>query len=90
MKLYLLLPVGGRFEWIPWYDKAFGFVIRAATESEARRIAQADAGDEVRSGVAFAEEDVGVWTDPRKTSCEELAHGAGGLEGVLLRDFRSA
>lgn len=37
MKLWLLRPVVGLDEndnpWWPWYDKAFGFVVRAETEA---------------------------------------------------------
>lgn len=36
MKIWLLRPIDGCDEWNPWYDKAFGFVVRAAREQEAR------------------------------------------------------
>ena len=36
MKLWLLKPIK---RWTVWYDKAFGFVVRAATEDEARAAA---------------------------------------------------
>lgn len=40
MKLWLLRPIdphGGL--WDPWFDKIFGFVVRAETETEARTLA---------------------------------------------------
>lgn len=36
MKLWLLRPIK---DWIPWYDKSFGFVIRAESEDAAREMA---------------------------------------------------
>lgn len=36
--------------WKPWYDKNFGFIIRAKTEKEAREIADENAADENRGG----------------------------------------
>jgi len=51
MPLWLLrpredLPVEDN-PWEPWYDKAFGFVVRAKTEAIARQLANADGGAEV-------------------------------------------
>ena len=52
MKLWLLRPVDGLAKndnpWEPWYDKAFCFVVRAETDTEARDMAHAEAGDENR------------------------------------------
>ncbi len=52
MKLWILTPVKGLDKkdnpWEPWYDKAFGFVVRAETEEEAREFAHSNAGDENR------------------------------------------
>jgi hypothetical protein len=52
VKLWLLRPVdnlpNGDNPWEPWYDKAFGFVVRAKNEQEAREFATAEAGDENR------------------------------------------
>jgi len=63
MKLWLLRPVDGLKKndnpWKPWYDKAFGFVVRADTEEEARALAHADAGDENREARALAHADAG-------------------------------
>jgi hypothetical protein len=51
MKLWLLRPKEGRSHWEPWYDKAFGFVVRANSETEARKLASGDAGVGGRGGV---------------------------------------
>jgi hypothetical protein len=38
VRLWLLRPVeSGSAFWEPWYDKAFGFVVRAETEEDARK-----------------------------------------------------
>jgi hypothetical protein len=82
MKLWTLRPNAspGRSEWgpwDPWYDKAFGFVIRAETEERARSLANERCGDEKK-----------VWTDPALATCVELLpHGA---EEEIMRDFWSA
>jgi hypothetical protein len=73
-RLWLLRPVSG---WTPWYDKAFGFVIEADTEPEARAEASLQHGDE---GAA-------VWLSEASTTCVELPTGT---SGVILRDFWSA
>lgn len=78
MELWILRPVDGCELWSPWYDKAFGFVIRAATESDARRIAAGDAGDE-------GEE---AWLDSSNSTCVTLDDGD--KEEVVMRDLRSA
>ena len=75
MKLWLLQPVT---PWVPWYDKAFGFVVRASTEEKARWLASTQAGDE---GCA-------VWLDAKQTTCVELV--ANGKQDVILRDFAAA
>ena len=48
MKLWLLRPINiyGDSPWNPWHDKAFGFVVRADTEQEARKLANEESGDE--------------------------------------------
>jgi hypothetical protein len=50
MTLWLLRPVENLpiddNPWDPWYDKAFGFVILAETEADARALADKNAGDE--------------------------------------------
>lgn len=88
MKLWILrprpdLPKGFKNPWDPWYDKAFGFVIRAETEAEAREYASNRhvTGDE-------ASEYSEVWLSPDYTYCLELE--IEGKVGVIIRDFRSA
>ena len=93
MKLWILRPVNGLPHgddpWEPWYDKAFGFVVRASTEEAARALADADAGDENRGQyqnntiVTFK-----PWLDAKYSTCEELQ--AEGEESVLMSDVHSA
>lgn len=84
MKLWLLRPVDGLANhdnpWNPWYDKAFGSVIRAETETEARALAKAAAGDENRKGEP--------WLDAKYSTCVELT--AEGPAEVVMEDFYSA
>ena len=86
MTLWLLRPRGNLGEynpWEPWFDKAFGFVVRADTELQARKIAHMYAGDEVglrRTGLA--------WMSPRYSTCEPLEHD--GPQGMVIKDFHSA
>jgi hypothetical protein len=76
--------------WDPWYDKAFGFVVIAETEQDARIIAHENAGDENR-GVFLSQQTSKTrepWLDPKYTSCKVLV--AGNKPGLVLRDFASA
>ena len=80
MKLWLLRPRKrrtGKDPWSPWYDKAFGFVVRAHTAQQARALAVARAG---------AEGDE-AWTAQYST-CVRLTED--GEEGVVMEDFHSA
>ncbi len=77
MKLWLLRPQT-KAAWQPWYDKAFGFVVRAETAREAREYASDDAGDEGHA----------CWLDATQSTCDELLPE--GLIGVVLKDFASA
>ena len=66
--------VGGNpFE--EYWDCAHGFVVWAASEGGARRVAATACGDERRR----------AWLDSRWSTCERLT-GAG-RSGVVLRDF---
>lgn len=88
MKLWLLRPLDAESgPWNPWYDKAFGFVVRADTEADARALAAKDAGDEA-DGEDFEPLPVNPWQDPALASCVELAHE--GDAGVIIMDFKSA
>lgn len=75
MNLYLLRPIK---DWEPWYDKVFGFVIRASSEDEARGLASLQAKDEGRQ----------AWLRTTETACEILTDA--GEPGVILRDCRDA
>lgn len=85
MKLWLLQPATGLDlignPWDPWYDKAFGFVVRAKTEADARALANKEAGYENR-GLGNA------WIDPKYSTCVELKYK--GEAGIVIRDFASA
>ena len=89
LKLWLLRPVEGLIQdnpWEPWYDKCFGFVARAETESEARRFAQDNAGDETHDQ-NYADTRM-PWLDAAYSTCVELI--AEGAVGIIIRDFAAA
>ena len=84
MKLYILRPLSEDSKpWSPWYDKSFGFVVRAESVEMARTIAQQSTaqGDETRYGFP-------AWLSPEWSGCEELT--AEGPAGVILNDYRAA
>ena len=94
MKLWLLRPMDGLAKndnpWKPWYDKAFGFVVRAETEDEARSLAHADAGDENRGtflGGKIADTNQ-PWKDAKYSTCVELLPE--GAAEVVMKDFARA
>ncbi len=95
MQLWLIRPVDDRSTdgddpWDPWYDKAFGFVVRAATEAEARQFAHSNAGDENRGeflGSKIANT-TAPWLDGKYSTCEPLS--VDGAPGVIIQDFHSA
>lgn len=78
MQLFLLKAIDGCEEFDPWYDKAFGHVVRADSEEKARRLAADACGAEGK----------GAWLDANKTSCAKLT--AMGDEEVILTDFHAA
>ena len=67
--------------WNPWYDKAFGFVVRASTEQAARQLAHEESEDETSQGIE-------PWRDSMYSTCEKLTHK--GEHKIILRDFASA
>lgn len=94
MKLWLLLPRTDLNKddnpWEPWYDKAIGFVVRADTEVDARRIANTHGGDEtglIRRDVYRTGGD--PWLTANWSTCEELA-ACEGEAGLVLRDYSAA
>lgn len=89
MKLWILRPVESLSDsespWEPWYDKAFGFVVLAADEKEARRLADKEAGDENRDNDCNT---IHPWLESKYSTCIELL--VEGEPRVIIRDFASA
>lgn len=84
-KLFILRPKGYNtsFEegaWDPWYDKAFGYVICAESELEARTIASSD--------TQYDETLAAAWLDKKQSTCKELV--AGRSTGIIMKDFAAA
>ena len=76
MKLWILRPVNEEAApWMPWFDRMFGFVIRANSESAARALAAEQAGDEGPE----------AWLSADSAVCAELR--AEGHEGVIMEDY---
>lgn len=77
MSLWLLEPIDKHSgPWNPWYDKCFGAVVRAKTETEARQVlaGQTNAYDEGPD----------AWLNPALSTCVQLS--ARGKAEVLLRE----
>ncbi len=92
MRLWLIRPrssetLGADNPWEPWYDKVFGFVVRAATEAEARAFAQQREGNE--TDATDPEGRTAAWSSDRYSTCEPLME-EDGEPGIVLRDFKSA
>jgi hypothetical protein len=86
MELYLLRPISGQEEegaWDPWYDKCFGFVIRAESEETARKLADTNAGDENLK-------DTHPWLDSKQSTCTPLHADSDNKEEIIIRDFNAA
>ena len=62
MRVWLLRRCGRCLDSEPDYDVAMGFVVRAGTCAQARRLAADNAGGEGKS----------TWTNARRSSCEVL------------------
>tara|TARA_Y100000310_G_C20664799_1_gene806841 strand:- start:131 stop:409 length:279 start_codon:yes stop_codon:yes gene_type:complete len=92
MQLWLLTPnPDNDCAWEPWYDKAFGFVVRAETEWLARELAASRQGDEGHGDWDDNGEYVAVaspWQDNSQSLCVPLPEV--GDAKVILRDFKSA
>ena len=94
MKLWILRPNekltnNKNSPWEPWYDKAFGFIIRAETEDRAREIANDHGGDEIGDPHYLPDRHgIDPWLDKTLSTCVELK--SNGIEEMILRDFASA
>jgi hypothetical protein len=94
MKLWLLRPIrraDGRWPepWEPWYDKVFGFVVRATDETQARLMASEKAGEEAfSSDEAEDEAKINPWLEPTLSRCKELT--SEGEPGIVIRDYSKA
>lgn len=89
MKLWLLLPKeylpSADNPWDPWYDKAFGFVVRAETEEEARKLANEAGGAETKPHAnRVYRTGGGPWLSQQFSICTELT--AEGPSKVILKD----
>lgn len=62
------------------YDSNRGFVVRAASEYQARSLAQEQIADEKL-------QDDGFWLSGEFSTCVPL--DAGGVVGIILRDFKA-
>lgn len=76
--------------WNPWYDKCFGFVIRADSEGEARELANVFGGDENRG--EFLNKKVAKttspWLDEEYSTCDEVPDI--GPSRIIMQDNRAA
>lgn len=93
-KLWILRPAEGLAKgddpWDPWYDKAFGFIVEAESEEQARGIAQLNAGDEKRGrqSMGRGSKTLEPWLDAKYSTCSELVPS--GAPGVVMIDFALA
>lgn len=94
MELWLLRPAKNLHyndnPWEPWYNKSFGFVVRAENEQEAREMANSEAGNENR-GKFLGRKIAGTktpWLDSRYSTCIKLTKK--GKKGIIIEDFAAA
>jgi len=76
--------------WKPWYDKVFGFIVRAETEAEARKYADVNAREE-NIGEFLGEkmsETKHPWLDENYSTCIEM--NSDGNAGVIMLEFLGA
>ncbi len=84
MRLWVLRPKGDdQPAWDPWYDKVFGFVIRATSELAARTLADMGGGPENSEQLGNR-----PWLDPAQSTCLELK--SEGLEQMIMSDVHWA
>lgn len=78
--------------WNPWYDKCFGFVIRADSEKEARKLANENGRDENRG--EFLNKKVAhttsPWLDERYSTCINLSDIDIGPSRIIMQDNHAA
>jgi hypothetical protein len=75
VKLWIVRPVDETAApWTPWFDRTFGFVVRAESEASARALAAEQATDE---GPA-------AWLSDDSSVCVELQ--ADGYPAVIMQD----
>lgn len=94
MKIFELRPTkdldNGDNPWDPWYDKSFGFIVRATNEKEARLLAHENAGDENRG--LFLDREIAKtqspWVDEKYSTCVELK--VNGEVCIIMKDFAQA
>ena len=78
MRIWILRPLKDDLApWAPYYDRMFGFVIRAATVEAARSLAASSCGDEGPD----------AWLSGRNSTCAELR--ADGPAGVIMEDYNT-
>ena len=80
-------PIEGKEAWEPWYDKSFGFVIRAESEDEARKIADENAGNENMDNETY-KDTKHPWLDPKQATCVVLTND--GKQELIIKDFKAA
>ena len=86
-KLWLLRPVEGLTEydpWKPWFDKCFGFVVRADTKQHAREIADSQSKSEAGDWNGKSD----AWLNEKYSTCDELT--IAGPEEVIIQDVHMA
>jgi len=91
MKFWILEPIDTESEdspWNPWYDKFFGFVVAAETETQARQLAQNSGGRELHDDIPLGQEPRKLWLDASMTTCSEIIPS--GEARVVMSDLRSA
>jgi hypothetical protein len=96
VKLWLLRPRDdlpaerGVNPWEPWYDKCFGMVIRAESETAARLLAgrQRESFGNYVSWENACDEGGAAWVSEKFSTCVELS--VDGDAEVIMRDIASA
>lgn len=86
MALWLLRPIDPDSPpWEPWYDRCFGFVVRAPSEEKARAMTEGATGDE--QARTYGGKGPNPWLDPALATCERLSQR--GLDGIVMIDFHA-